>query len=109
MSTVVPRAGESATESSAEEAATVTVVLEGRSTSVSHSPGETLLETARRAGLTPPYSCEKGNCGSCIARLTEGHATMRINEVLDAGEIADGYVLTCQAIPDTDRVCVDYE
>lgn len=109
MATVVPRAIDSTTESPAAESANVTVVLDGRSTSVPYTPGETLLETARRAGLTPPYSCEKGNCGSCIAMVTEGHATMRINEVLDDGEIAEGYVLTCQAIPDTDRVRVDYE
>lgn len=88
---------------------TVTIVLDGQKVCVPQTAGETLLETARRAGLTPPYSCEKGNCGSCIALVTEGHATMRLNEVLDADEIADGYVLTCQAIPDTEQVCVDYE
>ena len=36
--------------------------------------GETLLESARRAGLVPPFSCEAGNCATCIAKVTSGHA-----------------------------------
>ena len=64
-------------------------------------PGETLLESARRAGLAPPFSCEAGNCGTCMAKLTEGSATMRVNDALDEDEVEDGYVLTCQAVPDT--------
>ena len=72
-------------------------------------PGETLLESARRAGLQPPFSCEAGNCGTCMARLVEGHATMRVNEALDDDEVAEGYILTCQGVPDTDSITVRYE
>ena len=72
-------------------------------------PGETLLESARRAGLSPPFSCEAGNCGTCIAMLTEGKVTMRVNDVLEEDEIADGYILTCQGVPDTETVTVVYE
>jgi ferredoxin len=71
--------------------------------------GETLLESARRAGLSPPFSCEAGNCGTCIAMLTEGKVTMRANDVLEEDEIADGYILTCQGVPDTGDVTVVYE
>nr|WP_232077801.1 2Fe-2S iron-sulfur cluster binding domain-containing protein [Mycolicibacterium aichiense] len=70
--------------------------------------GETVLETARRAGLTPPYSCEAGNCGTCIATLTDGRVTMRVNEVLDDSEIDDGLILTCQGVPESD-VTVTYD
>jgi 3-ketosteroid 9alpha-monooxygenase subunit B len=77
--------------------------------SVPQVAGETLLETARRAGLSPPFSCEAGNCGTCMARLTEGSATMRTNDVLEEDELADGYILTCQAVPDTASVIVVYE
>ncbi|WP_431240793.1 2Fe-2S iron-sulfur cluster-binding protein [Mycolicibacterium aichiense] len=70
--------------------------------------GETVLETARRAGLTPPYSCEAGNCGTCIATLTEGQVKMRVNEVLDDSEIDDGLILTCQGVPESD-VTVTYD
>ncbi len=44
-----------------------------------------------------------------MARLTEGSATMRVNDALDDDEVADGYVLTCQGIPDTTPITVYYE
>jgi 3-ketosteroid 9alpha-monooxygenase subunit B len=88
---------------------TVTIHLERKKVSVPQVAGETLLETARRAGLSPPFSCEAGNCGTCMARLTEGSATMRTNDVLEDDELADGYILTCQAVPDTPSVTVQYE
>jgi ferredoxin len=87
----------------------VTILLDGKEVSVPRMAGETLLESARRAGLTPPFSCEAGNCGTCMAKLTEGSATMRVNDALMDDEVEDGYVLTCQAVPDTANVTVDYE
>ena len=88
---------------------TVTIHLDRKKVSVPQVAGETLLETARRAGLSPPFSCEAGNCGTCMAMLTEGSATMRTNDVLEEDELADGYILTCQAVPDTTSVVVVYE
>jgi 3-ketosteroid 9alpha-monooxygenase subunit B len=88
---------------------TVTIRLDRKKASVPRVPGETLLESARRAGLSPPFSCEAGNCGTCMAKLIEGEVTMRTNEVLEEDEIADGYVLTCQAVPDTPSTTVLYE
>ncbi|MCV7400002.1 ferredoxin--NADP reductase [Mycobacterium fragae] len=93
----------------AEAGGTVTIHLERKKVSVPQVAGETLLETARRAGLAPPFNCEAGNCGTCIARLTEGSATMRNNDALDDDEVADGYILTCQGVPDTPSVTVYYE
>jgi 3-ketosteroid 9alpha-monooxygenase subunit B len=88
---------------------TVTIHLERKKVSVPQVAGETLLESARRAGLSPPFSCEAGNCGTCMALLKEGSATMRTNDVLEEDELADGYILTCQAVPDTTSVTVVYE
>lgn len=93
----------------AEQGGTVTIKLERKKASVPRVAGETLLESARRAGLSPPFSCEAGNCGTCMAKLVEGAATMRTNDVLEDDEIADGYILTCQAVPDTPSVMVEYE
>jgi ferredoxin-NADP reductase len=100
-----------ATEAVADAATdgTVTIHLERKKVSVPQVAGETLLETARRAGLSPPFSCEAGNCGTCMALLKEGSATMRTNDVLEEDELADGYILTCQAVPDTESVIVVYE
>lgn len=88
---------------------TVTIYLDRKKVTVPRVAGETLLESARRAGLSPPFSCEAGNCGTCMARLIEGSATMRVNDALEDDEVADGYVLTCQSVPDTASVTVRYE
>ena len=90
-------------------AGTVTIHLDRKKVTVPLVPGETLLESARRAGLAPPFSCEAGNCGTCMARLEEGHATMRVNDALDDDEVAEGYILTCQGVPDTASITVRYE
>jgi 3-ketosteroid 9alpha-monooxygenase subunit B len=87
----------------------VTIVLGRKRASVPRRDGETLLESARRAGLSPPTSCEAGNCGTCIAQLTEGSATMRVNDVLTDKEVAEGYVLTCQGVPSSPSATVVYE
>lgn len=105
-----PAVGEPADEvPSASAVGTVTVVLAGKRRTVDQHPRESLLESARRAGLMPPFSCEMGNCGTCIARLTEGEAKMRVNNALDDDEVAEGWVLTCQGEPVTPRVTVEYE
>ena len=90
-------------------AGTVTIHLDRKKVSVPLVPGETLLESARRAGLDPPFNCEAGNCGTCMARLEEGHATMRVNDALEDDEVAEGYILTCQGVPDTASITVRYE
>ena len=87
----------------------VTIVLDGASTTIVPTVGDTLLETARRAGLTPPFACEAGNCGTCIAKLTRGSAIMRVNDALDEDEVEEGYVLTCQAIPEPGPLTVNYD
>ena len=100
--------GTAPTATEADEG-TITIHLNRKKKSVPRREGETLLETARRAGLTPPFSCESGNCATCMATLTEGKATMRVNDALTDDEVEDGLVLTCQAIPDTPSVTVRYE
>ena len=88
---------------------TISIVLSGQRHTVAQHSGETLLESARRAGLSPPFSCEAGNCATCIAQVTEGEAKMRANNALDDDEIADGWILTCQGEPSTPHVTVVYE
>jgi ferredoxin len=102
-----PRVTAPATNGSS--AGTVTIFLDRKKVTVPIVPGETLLESARRAGLEPPFSCEAGNCGTCMAKLEEGRATMRANDALEPDEVAEGYILTCQGVPDTDSVTVRYE
>ena len=79
--------------------AQITIELDGRSETTQHRPGTTVLQTARQAGLAPPFSCESGNCATCMAHLDEGACTMLANNALTDEEVADGWVLTCQAVP----------
>jgi ferredoxin-NADP reductase len=94
---------------SQQKEGTVSIVLAGRRHTVAQHSGETLLESARRAGLAPPFSCEAGNCATCIAQVTDGEAKMRVNNALDDDEIAEGWVLTCQGEPVTPHITVVYE
>jgi ferredoxin-NADP reductase len=87
----------------------ITITLDGKTTTTTHVPGITLLEHARRAGLKPPFSCEAGNCATCMGHLEAGEVKMRVNNALDDDEVADGYVLTCQSVPATPDVTVVYE
>ncbi|MEV3965282.1 ferredoxin--NADP reductase [Nocardia sp. NPDC050193] len=103
------RASATTSGKSATEEGTVTIFLNRKKKSVPRRDGETLLESARRAGLTPPFSCESGNCATCMAKLTEGKATMRVNDALTDEDLEEGYILTCQAVPDTPSVTVRYE
>jgi ferredoxin-NADP reductase len=105
-------AAATATEASATEAAPpeeVTVILGGKTTVVKYQPGDTLLETARRGGLRPPFSCEAGNCATCMAFLKEGSVRMRANNALTPEEVEEGWVLTCQSLPSGQTVVVEYE
>jgi ferredoxin-NADP reductase len=88
---------------------TVVLILNGKKSTVTYRPGDTVLETARRGGLQPPFSCEAGNCATCMALLHEGSATMRANNALTPEEVEEGWVLTCQALPHGRTVTVEYE
>ena len=80
----------------------VTIELDGRVDSTEHHPGTTILQAARQMGMSPPSSCEAGNCATCIAKLVEGTVDMRVNDVLEDDEVDDGWILTCQSVPTAD-------
>ena len=73
------------------------------------SQEQSILEAALKQDIDAPYSCQGGICSSCIARITEGEAKMRQNNILTDGEVAEGLILTCQAHPISDALVVDYD
>ena len=87
----------------------VTISLDSKCVTVRYRAGNTLLQTARLAGLAAPSSCETGSCGTCMARITEGEARMLNNDALDDDEVAEGWVVTCQALPTSATIKVSYE
>ena len=89
--------------------ATVVIRLERRKHTLVYQPGDTILETARRGGLRPPFSCEAGNCATCMAHLDAGAVQMRANNALSADEVDEGWILTCQSVPTSAEIVVDYD
>ncbi len=89
--------------------AEVTVLLDGRSSTATVEPGTPILDGAQRVRPDLPFACKGGVCGTCRALLTEGEVTMRRNYALEREELAAGYVLTCQALPASDKITVDYD
>jgi ferredoxin len=87
----------------------VVIELDRRTTAATSRTGDTLLQTARSAGLHAPYSCETGSCGTCMARILRGSARMINNDALEDDEVADGWVLTCQALPTSETVRFTYD
>jgi ring-1,2-phenylacetyl-CoA epoxidase subunit PaaE len=96
-------------EADAGPGAEVTVILDGRGSTVPIPPGVPILDGAQKARADLPFACKGGVCGTCRARVTSGEVTMRRNYALEDSELAAGYVLTCQSLPVTDAVTVDYD
>jgi 3-ketosteroid 9alpha-monooxygenase subunit B len=89
-------------------AATLSVTLDGATTLLSWPAGIRMLDVLIEAGLDAPYSCRQGICGACACQLTGGEVEMAHNEVLEAADLADGYILACQAVSLTPEVSITY-
>jgi ring-1,2-phenylacetyl-CoA epoxidase subunit PaaE len=88
----------------------MSVTLNGRRTGVTFDPAnKSILDNVRAAGLPAPFACKGGVCATCRAKVTAGKVEMKVNYGLTADELADGYVLTCQATPVTEDVALTYD
>lgn len=87
----------------------VTVLLDGRSSTVAIPHDVPVLDGAQRARPDLPFACKGGVCGTCRAKLTAGKVHMRRNFALEQAEVDDGFVLTCQSLPLSDTLTVDYD
>lgn len=87
----------------------ITIIVDDEETTFEMSQKQSILEAALDNDIDAPYSCQGGICSSCIAKLTEGKATMRQNNILTDSELNEGLILTCQAHPDTPTIVVDYD
>jgi ring-1,2-phenylacetyl-CoA epoxidase subunit PaaE len=69
---------------------------------------DNILDGALAAGADLPFACKGGVCSTCKCMVIEGEVEMKVNYALDAHEVARGLVLSCQAVPTTDKVVVDF-
>jgi ring-1,2-phenylacetyl-CoA epoxidase subunit PaaE len=87
----------------------VTVVLDGRATTLALPRDVPVLDSAQQVRGDLPFACKGGVCGTCRARVTDGEVEMRRNYALEPAEVEAGYVLTCQTLPLSDAVTVDFD
>jgi ring-1,2-phenylacetyl-CoA epoxidase subunit PaaE len=93
-----------------EGAAHVTIRLDGRSSDFELRPDDVgVLEAALQVRSDLPFACRGGVCGTCRAKLVDGTVAMDANYALEPEEMEQGYVLTCQSHPTSERVVLDYD
>jgi ring-1,2-phenylacetyl-CoA epoxidase subunit PaaE len=88
----------------------ITVILDGKETHFElATKGESILDAATRNGADAPYACKGAVCCTCRAQVTEGEVQMELNYSLTETEVANGFVLTCQAHPTTQKVVINFD
>jgi len=70
---------------------------------------KTLLDAALGANIKMPYSCKAGVCATCRCKLVSGEVNMLNNYSLEDWELEKGYILSCQSIPKTKKIIIDYD
>lgn len=88
----------------------IRITINGKRRTVSYRPElESILENSRAAGLPAPFACKAGVCATCRAKVVKGKVEMIRQFGLSQEEVDRGYVLTCQAIPVSDDVEIDFD
>ncbi len=87
----------------------LTVVFDDEQETFEINTNTTILEAALDQDIDVPFSCQGGICSSCLAKVIEGKAVMDKNSVLSEEEVDEGFILTCQAHPITQKIIVDFD
>jgi len=88
----------------------ITVIQYGIETTMKlNTVGLTILDAAIDAGVDAPFSCKGAVCCTCRAKVIEGKAKMDNNFALTDAEVEEGFILTCQAHPLTEKLVVDFD
>ncbi|PPE74153.1 3-ketosteroid-9-alpha-hydroxylase [Solimonas fluminis] len=86
----------------------VEVELDGEVHKFEAQPGQLLIDAMEQAGMQPPYSCRAGACAACMCHLDDGEVEMITNQVLEQSDIAQGWILSCQAVAKSPVVKLRY-
>lgn len=88
----------------------ITVKLDGRSFDFDLGfDNDSILDAALKQGADLPFACKGGVCCTCKAKLLEGEVEMDVNWGLEQEEVEQGFILTCQSHPKTEKVVVDFD
>jgi len=85
------------------------VIDGGKEFKVGMEDHDSILDSALTAGVDLPYACKGGVCSTCKCKVLEGKVKMKVNYALEAEEVKNNYVLSCQAVPMTKKVIVDFD
>ena len=69
---------------------------------------DNLLDAALKQGANLPYACKGGVCSTCRCKVIDGTVEMKLNYSLEEDELAKNYTLSCQAVPTSKKVVVDF-
>ena len=100
---------EGAVEVSGDGNSKIKIIVDDEEFDFEMPQSQVILDAALDRDIDAPHSCQGGICSSCIARIKEGTAVMRKNQILTDSEVAEGLVLTCQAQPTSPTIVVDYD
>ena len=101
---------QSTTEVDAGPKSNITIKVDGRSFNFNLAyKAENILDAALQQGADLPYACKGGVCCTCRAKLVEGKVHMDVNYALEDDEVAQGFILTCQSHPLTEKIVVDFD
>lgn len=89
--------------------ASYTIIVDDETHKITAKAEKFILDACLDHQLDVPYSCQGGVCSSCIAKVVKGKAKMVKNAILTDGEIEEGLILTCQAIPEQAELVIDYD
>ncbi|MBJ6371229.1 2Fe-2S iron-sulfur cluster-binding protein [Sedimentitalea arenosa] len=99
----------SAASTAAAKSTEATITMDGASRSFTMDKDQTVLDAALENALDAPFACKAGVCSTCRCKVIEGEVEMVANHALEDYEVQQGYVLSCQSYPLTDRIVVDYD
>ena len=73
------------------------------------SDGESILDAAIDAGMDVPFSCKGAVCCTCRAKVMTGKVNMEMNYSLEEDEVEEGFILTCQSHPRSEKITIDFD
>jgi ferredoxin-NADP reductase/sterol desaturase/sphingolipid hydroxylase (fatty acid hydroxylase superfamily) len=92
------------TQVSTSQKAQVSAKVFGKTYQFETEEGKTILQSGLNQNVPLPFSCQSGLCGMCKMKCTEGKVTMKSNQALTENELKEGYILTCQSLPQSDKI-----
>ncbi len=89
--------------------ADIELIYDGKTFNLKAKHNETILDAALEADVDPPFACMVGACTTCRAKLNTGSAKMKDSQALSPKEIEAGYILTCQALPRSKTLKINFD